>query len=184
MHPKYPSFTDTSGGLSDETAVTLVDVGGGRGQFLETYLQQNPSAQGRFILQDLPSVVKGLSNKNFEVVPHDFFGPQPIVGARFYHFRRILHDWSDKECLSILKNTRPAIVEGKSTILINDIVTPEEGCPEREALLDLNMMVVTGMERTKTQWEALLNEAGFTILSITKADVGAVSIIEAGLIKH
>jgi hypothetical protein len=179
--PVFP-FPERIGNLPDK-AVLLVDVGGGHGGYLESWRKAYPDLQGRVILQDLPQVVREInpSKVSFEIMPHDFFTPQPVHGARFYHFRRILHDWSDKECKRILTNVAKGFKKGYSTLLLTELVLPDMGCDKWEALRDLNMMALAGMERSRAQWEDLLADSGFTIKEIYRAESGSLAVIEAVL---
>lgn len=47
------------------------------------------------------------------------------TGARVYFFHHILHDWPDKECVSILENVIKAMVPGYSKLLIHELIVPE-----------------------------------------------------------
>lgn len=67
--------------------VLLVDMGGSFGHDLENFRRKWPDVPGRLVLQDLPEVVcsaKGL-DPSIEVMPHDFFQPQPIKGKLDTH---------------------------------------------------------------------------------------------------
>lgn len=67
----------------DPEEALLVDVGGGAGEDARKFLQRFPNAKGRVVLEDLPAVlekVEGL-DKRIELVPLDFFNPQPIQGS-------------------------------------------------------------------------------------------------------
>ena len=103
------------------------------------------------------------------------------TGARWYHLRRVLHDWPDAECHEILRSTASAFTRGHSTLLITEFVLPDSGCGPGEALVDLSMMVLNGMERSETQWHELLGKAGFRIMKIWKAEMGSTATIEAEL---
>ena len=50
---------------------------------------------------------------------YDFFTEQPIRDADVYFFRMIFHDWSDKYCVKILRNTIPPLKAG-TRLVIND----------------------------------------------------------------
>ena len=64
-----------------EDSVLLVDVGGGRGQDVETFKNRFPTAPGRLILQDLSRAVDHAKpSPGIEVMAHDFMKPQPIKG--------------------------------------------------------------------------------------------------------
>jgi hypothetical protein len=163
--------------------VFLVDVGGGQGQYLGPLITEYPDLPGRKILQDLPSVVAGVDDSavSFEPMAHDFFTPQPIKGAKYYHLRAILHDWPDESCVKILSQLRSAFVPGYSRLLVQSWVLPETGWSAREAMLDLNLWTGCGMERTESQWYELLPKAGFEILRIVRAEVSPFAVIEARL---
>ena len=114
-----------------ETA-TIVDVGGGNGHVALAIAKATKSLQ--FVVQDLPGVVT-LAEKQMlqqfgkdetgrvRFMAHDFFAPQPVWGADVYFFRWILHNWSDKYCLMILRNLLPALKAG-AKILLFEYVLP------------------------------------------------------------
>ena len=61
--------------------ILLVDVGGGRGEILEEVRVQRPDLKGRMVVEDLPEVVEGRKPANgIEIMPFNFFDPQPIKG--------------------------------------------------------------------------------------------------------
>ena len=88
---------------------TLVDVGGGRGQFLRTVLQVNPQMTG--IVFDEESVIEGAkehlkgdtSAGRCSLAAGDFFESLP-VGADAYVMCGVIHDWDDERSTLILKN--------------------------------------------------------------------------------
>lgn len=62
------------------------------------------------------------------------------------------------------------------------MIIPEEGASGFHAMLDLTMMAFnSGMERTGTQFTALLNKAGFEVVKIwvPQGDHDADGIVEA-----
>ena len=70
-----------NGAKADPTAVTIVDVGGGRGANLTPFLAKYPHAPGRFVVQDLDHVAeRGATHGRTEFMIHDFFTPQSIKG--------------------------------------------------------------------------------------------------------
>ncbi|OKL59534.1 hypothetical protein UA08_04988 [Talaromyces atroroseus] len=101
---------DHEGGL-------MVDVGGGHGTV--SVALANFTSNMRFIVQDLPTTASqgadslpvDLKNR-VSFMPHDFFAPQPVVGADVYFFRYILHNWSDKYAERILKGLVPSLKDG------------------------------------------------------------------------
>ena len=81
----------------------------------------------------------------------------------------ILHDWSDEECVSILKNCKEAITsrskEGK--VIIIDVVVNQEKdehdvTTTKLLFVAVMMALVIGKERNKKEWEKLFLEDGFS----------------------
>ena len=72
-------------GNSDE--VIIVDVGGGIGNEVEQIKRKYPQITGKFVLQDKPDTVQqALKISGMQVMPHDFFAPQPIEGQLGFLF--------------------------------------------------------------------------------------------------
>lgn len=101
------------------------------------------------------------------------------LGARWYSFRRIFHDWPDAACKKILANTHEAMRKDYSTLLLHEFILPEVGYTATEAFADLCMSSMAGMERTEKQFRGLLEPAGFRIIKIWPAQIGSMCIIEA-----
>ncbi|KAJ7733158.1 S-adenosyl-L-methionine-dependent methyltransferase [Mycena metata] len=92
----------------------FVDCGGGHGAVVEEVLRDST-----FVVQDLPEIVSfAEANVRSElesrcqggsliVEAHDLFTIQPRK-ADVYIFRYILHNWSNADCVSILRNTAKA----------------------------------------------------------------------------
>lgn len=95
----------------------------------------------------------------------------------------ILHDWSDKECLKILKKCKEAIPSnGKGKVIIIDIVLndnkEDHDLTEAKLHFDFLMMVlVTGRERSEKELKNLFFKAGFSHYKITPM-FGLRSLIE------
>jgi 6-hydroxytryprostatin B O-methyltransferase len=95
---------------------------------------------------------------------HDFFQPQPVIGADIYLLRMILHDWAIPEAVRILQQLVPAMRRG-SRIVIMDSVLPRPGSipSTKERLLrvrDLTMLqVFNSCERDLDDWTQLLSLA-------------------------
>ena len=73
-----------SGSHEGKDEVLLVDIGGGKGHDLETFLKNFPGSKGRLVLQDLPGIIddlKGL-NEAIQAMGHDFFNTTPVKGRR------------------------------------------------------------------------------------------------------
>ena len=55
-------------------------------------------------------------------VAHDFFAPQPQTDASIFFLKNVLHDWSDKYCLKILKQLRDAATPGTKLVVLEMIM--------------------------------------------------------------
>lgn len=71
---------------------------------------------------------------------------------------------------------------GYSRILIDEYVLPDTGAPIRGSSMDfLMMMFCSGIERTKRQWESLLDRRGLEIVQVWRTRSDYEQIIEAQL---
>ena len=152
----------------------IADIGGGIGAQLSAILKVHPSCQG--ILFDQPEVVaESPSNERIKPVGGNFFDAIPVE-ADVYMMRWILHDWSDAECVQILGNVKEAAGSGARLVVIDSVI-PETAEFDMGKWMDLNMMVnITGRERTATEFEQLLAQAGFELEEIvpTASPLGIV----------
>ncbi|KAI7219700.1 hypothetical protein KC333_g2825 [Hortaea werneckii] len=154
--------------VDDESDVLLVDVGGSQGGDIKAFHEAFPELKGRLVLQDLPVVVKDCKDlpSRIEVMPYDFFSEQPIKGAKTYFLRTVLHEWPEKQALRILEGVAKAMT-ANSILLISETVLPEQDAALSSAQADLTMMVsFASLERTRKQFEELLNEAGFDLIGV------------------
>lgn len=200
--PVREKLVDGSGTGTDD--VFLVDMGGSIGHDISEFKRKWPDVQGRLVLQDLPTVVDHVKDldSSIEVMPHDFFTPQPVkgrytlaklfhpkhkltsaIGARAYYVHSVLHDWPDDMCRKILANLLPALQPGYSKVLINENVIPDMGAYWETTSLDLIMMAIGSGERTESHWRALLESAGLRVVGIwnAAAQKGVESLIECEL---
>lgn len=96
-----------------------------------------------------------------------------------------MHDWSDEDCVRILKKCKESIVASKESggkVIILEMVVEDEReedeATETQLCFDMLMMtVVTGKERTEKEWANLFSSAGFKNYKITPI-LGLRSIIE------
>lgn len=85
-------------------------------------------------------------------------------------------------CERFLSNTAQAIEKGYSRILLDEYVLPETGASIRGSSMDLLMMCfLSGIERTKRQWETLLDKCGLEIVKIWGTRSDYEQVIEAKL---
>ncbi|CAI9089297.1 OLC1v1023849C2 [Oldenlandia corymbosa var. corymbosa] len=160
-----------------EGLTSLVDVGGGIGTVARELSATFPSLE--CVVFDLPHVVSNQKGtKNLSFLAGSMF--ETIPSANAVLLKWILHDWSDENCVKILKNCKraiPAKEEGGKVFIIEDVV----GCQKEAAnssLKDMTMMVLfNGKERTPKEWTTLFSDAGFNE-SRTFPVLGTKCIIE------
>lgn len=145
----------------------FVDVGGGLGHQSARLVNRFPELKGRVVLQDKDTTVQLAGRLDgVDCRAHDFFAEQTVRGADFYYLRTVLHDWSDEDCVRILRNLLPAM--GKhSRVLIDEMVLPNTGVHRYPAAMDLHMYVMLGaLERTEADWSRLLEKAGLHLVEV------------------
>ena len=152
---------------------TIVDIGGGNGALLAAILDANPQAAGT--LFDTPEVIadaraslarSGLAQR-IEMVTGDLFrGPFPI-GGDLYLMSNIIHDWDDTRSEQVLRNCRTAMRAEGLLLLIEEIMPARVGDSPATIANDFSMLLLTGgRERTVTEYQALLESAGFLLASV------------------
>jgi hypothetical protein len=162
----------------------LVDVGGGRGHILAEVLRTYPHLEGE--LFDLPRVIP-IAREEFEAAgladrctftDGDFFTGVPR-GADAYLLANVIHNWNDADAWKILHNVRSAMAPNGKVLLL-EIVLPDEDVPHVGKDGDMRMLALTGegMERTRAEYAALLDESGFRLDRIVELP-GWASLIEA-----
>jgi hypothetical protein len=162
---------------------TIVDVGGATGNLLAAVLKKNAAARG--VLFDLPHVVRDapafLKSRGVEsrvtIDPGSFFERAP-GGGDAYLLSHIIHDWSEEQCLTILRNCKNAMKPG-GRVLIVEMVIPPGNVPHPGKMLDVMMLVGPGgQERTESEYRDLLGKAGFRLSRVVPT-ASAVSVVEA-----
>ncbi|XP_024197518.1 xanthohumol 4-O-methyltransferase [Rosa chinensis] len=173
-------LTGYKGGFED--VATLVDVGGGTGSAVAEIVKLYPSIRG--INFDLPHVVA--TAPVYHGVSHvggDMFDEGNIPNTDAIFMKWIMHDWSDSDCVKILKNCRKAIPERSGKVIIVDVVLEPNGdgmFDDTGLVFDLLMIAHAsgGKERTESEWKKMLEQAGFPRYKIIKIPA-LLSIIEA-----
>lgn len=97
-------------------------------------------------------------------------------GALVYYIRRVLNDWPDDECVTILKNIREACASD-SRLLISENLLPDEPSVSLAAA-DLWMMNFAGKRRNVRMFNDLAARSGFEIASIAKDKTSNSAVIE------
>lgn len=161
----------------------LADIGGGNGSVLAAVLAKYPKLKA--ILFDRADVIDR-ANANLvqagvadrvQFIAGDFFQSVPS-GADAYFLRHIIHDWSDDQSRTILKNCHAAM-PSNGRLLLAEFVLPDGSEPFHGKWFDLAMMTVTGgQERTESEYRALLADCGFEWHRVVPTTT-ELSVIEA-----
>ncbi|KAM0941772.1 putative trans-resveratrol di-O-methyltransferase [Dioscorea sansibarensis] len=94
----------------------------------------------------------------------------------------ILHDWSNEDCVKILKKCKEAIPYTRGKVIIIEAVLDDDAdldeTTKTKCLFDIHMMIVTtGKERDENEWKSIFLQAGFTSYKII-CDLGVHCVIE------
>jgi precorrin-6B methylase 2 len=165
----------------------VVDIGGGKGTVLAALLVAHPDL--RAVLYEREPVLElareylaehGVLDR-CELVAGDFFASVP-EGGDLYVLKSVLHDWDDARCAAILRNCRAAMTHN-ARLAVVEFVLPDRmvaaAANVPAALLDLIMMAYAGgRERTRSEFERLLTDAGLRLERVSALDAGP-SILHA-----
>uniref|UniRef100_A0A0E0LK97 Uncharacterized protein n=1 Tax=Oryza punctata TaxID=4537 RepID=A0A0E0LK97_ORYPU len=161
---------------------SLVDVAGGTGGAARVVATAFPHIKCTVL--DLPHVMDSIPADHGDVVQFvagDMMDFIPKADALLLKF--VLHDWSDEDCIKILKRCKEAIPsrDAGGKIIIIDVVVGSSSqamCQGTQQLFDLIISVLTpGKERDEEEWCSIFKEAGFTKYKISPV-LGFRSIIE------
>lgn len=158
---------------------TIIDVAGGHGGLLIEALKCAPHAKG--ILYDRAHVLRDARVNEepgrWSCVEGDFFKNVP-AGGDVYMLKRIIHDWKDDDCVTILSNIRNVMSPDARILVCDCVIPPGNGAHGGKVLDVLMMSALPGFERTEEEFAALFKRAGLklsrvihtpALLSITEA---------------
>lgn len=172
MNAGSPFFSDIPKAYDFTGCDTVTDLAGGSGMLLSIVLRANPGLHG--VLLDLehmlPVAKEYLASTvepgRYELVPGDFFDSVP-PGSDVYLLSRILQDWDDSACITLLTNVRRAMTSESARLLIVERIIPEDGSAVLPLLFDLHLMMMAGgRERTYSGYASILDGAGLRVASV------------------
>ena len=166
---------------------TVVDIGGGHGALLAAILKKHPKLKGTLFdqasviagaRQDRPMTDKAIAGR-VSLEAGNFFEAVP-KGLDLYTLKYILHDWNDDRSVQILENCRAAMGD-KSRLLVIDSVIPPGNESGYGKLLDIEMLIIGGRERTKADFAAVFRRAGLKLTRViaTKSPLSIVESVRA-----
>ncbi len=163
---------------------TIVDVGGGHGLLLTSILHHCPNLRG--ILFDTALTIgqakEQLSpelKERGDLVEGSFFESVP-AGADAYLMKNVLHDWSDEQCISILKNCRQAMKPTGNVLVIEHVLPANNDSNQAGTFFaDLAMLLMEeGCQRSQEQFQQLYEAAGLKLTRLIPVGMSGISIIE------
>jgi hypothetical protein len=135
-------------------------------------------------LLDREDVISAIPPENLiqgriSVQSGSFFDQAPS-GADIYMLVRVLHDWSDEDCVRILRTCRAAMSPHSLLLIGEQILEPDPSRGQATTyLIDIQMMAMFGRarERTEAEFRALLEESGLSLHRVIRI-ASPTSIIE------
>ncbi|KAH7690784.1 O-methyltransferase COMT-type protein [Dioscorea alata] len=144
-----------------ESINVLVDVAGGHGGILSIILSKYPHIKG--INFDLPNVVSQAKPiQGVKFVGGDMFESVPSGDAIL--LKEVLHNWSDADCMKVLKNCWKALPDNGKLIVIEQVIPKKIDEAKNALLLDIVMLTffTGGKERTEQEYQFFAKESGFS----------------------
>ncbi|XP_029316071.1 acetylserotonin O-methyltransferase 2 isoform X2 [Cottoperca gobio] len=150
----------------------IVDLGGCTGALACEMAKAYPSSS--VTVFDLPQVVdaaqKHFSQENDAVVfqTGDFFSGE-IPPADLYVLARIIHDWPEEKCLTLLQKIYDTCRPGGGVLLVEAMLFENRRGPVMAQCFSLNMLVqAEGRERPPSEYTTILNKTGFRNVQVCR----------------
>jgi acetylserotonin N-methyltransferase len=146
----------------------LVDLGGATGHLAIAACERYPKL--RAVVFDLPAAgalareIVGSSPvaDRIDVASGDFFA-DVLPEADLYSLGRIIHDWALPKVVTLLKRVHDRLPSGGALLIAEKLLDEDKNGPRWALTQNLGMLLYTeGKERTLSEYQALLNQAGFT----------------------
>jgi len=94
--------------------------------------------------------------------------------------KRVLHDWDDERCATILANCCGVMTEEGRVLVVDAVISPGND-PDRGKLIDMQMLIMGGRERTKQEFATVFKKAGLKLTRVvpTKCPLSIVEGVRA-----
>ena len=158
---------------------TILDIGGGGGDFIVALLRAYPSIKGSILeLQSVVDLIRPYfeePNAKFSDVSDrlqalhvgDF--TKEVPSYEVYTMKWCLHNWTDEKAITILQNIRRAIIESPRSrlVIIESVLT--NGRSGRVARYGdiIMMLAANGRERATADWHHLAKSSGWKVESVS-----------------
>lgn len=145
----------------------LIDLGGATGHLAIAACQRYPELKA--VVFDLPAALplaqemisKSSVASRVTVAGGDFFADELPTGD-LIALGRIIHDWSEEKIHRLLRRVYDRLPQQGAILLAEKLLQEDYNGPRAAHMQSLNMLACTeGKERTLTEYEALLHQAGF-----------------------
>ncbi|NBM14402.1 methyltransferase [Streptomyces sp. GC420] len=162
---------------------TVVDVIAGRGNLLAGILEQAPAVKGvlydsEVATVDSPALFEAAGVADRLTIEHGGYLDKLPAGGDAYLFKHIIHDFSEADAVTALRNAREAIAPG-GKLLVIEYVIPENNEKHLGHTIDLWLMLMLGArERTLAEYTELFAKAGFELTRAVPTSA-PISVIEA-----
>ncbi|KAK7401316.1 hypothetical protein VNO78_12698 [Psophocarpus tetragonolobus] len=115
--------------------------------------------------------IKQLGGNMFEGVPK---------GGDAIMLKVVLHNWSDEQCLKILRNCYNALPQNGKLILVETIMSEEIHSTEAAKVVvgSDNIMLDGGLEKTQKEFESLCKRSGFSDFQVVGSVLYGIGVME------
>jgi hypothetical protein len=155
----------------------IIDVGGSRGARSLTILKRHPALTA--LVVDRPQVIaeaeqywstratSGIERLSFRAGDALTTIPPAQSEKDIYLLSAVLHGFDNETCITILRNIANACGQTGARITLLEMVLPEIGVNVAAASFDMQMFMGSrGRERTLSEWTALFDHAGMTLVEV------------------
>jgi acetylserotonin N-methyltransferase len=140
----------------------FVDLGGCTGHLALAIQKRYPEMKVGVL--DVPQVIqvaRKYIGDQAEIFAGDFFAG-PLPAADLYGLGKVLHNHTEPNIHLLLRRIHSALPEGGGLLIAERLLDEDRGGPLHVHLSSLNMLVAGGgIERTFSEYRALLDAAGF-----------------------
>lgn len=176
----------------------VVDIGGGDGTGLGALLAAHPAVHGTVFdtaeaVEEAPARLReaGVGDR-CTVEVGDFLDKVP-AGADAYLVKNVLHEWDDAAAVRVLGNCRTAMADEGRVLIVATLLPDTESAENTgaatppdpstalyAAISDIQLLCLSGRERTLAEYTRLAGEAGLRVSAVRPLPfIGFYHVIEA-----